>query len=228
MYLATVSTRKTRVLGLVVAWIATGFKMLVLGTTAFIGVAFMSSMGLVDIITSPLSWISDAQLDEKLRLFLPSAFMKYREFDTMVRRRKNQIILEIRRTVEYQLWRMSLWSLVHIRDTIRLNLDVPNSSQLSGRRNYKYRRSLGSSPNIRLLKLYKVPGTVVKCDLVSFPLQDAPKYDCISYTWGNSSLTHEILIDGCIFRTSETVYSVLRAQRFRWREKYLWVDSILH
>jgi len=84
-----------------------------------------------------------------------------------------------------------------------------------------------TSTEIRLL--YLVPSTisrVICCRMEHHPLDQAPEYEAISYTWGDNSRTQEILIDGCRFKITQNAYDSLYNRSFYARTVRVWIDSI--
>lgn len=94
---------------------------------------------------------------------------------------------------------------------------------------YYYHGALSTEKReIRLLVLEK--GTflsgMVKAHMIHTPLADAPPYEAISYHWGNSDLSREILINGRRYAVTQSAYSVLQARRSVWKLRALWIDAI--
>ncbi|KAE9362704.1 hypothetical protein N431DRAFT_551181 [Stipitochalara longipes BDJ] len=73
---------------------------------------------------------------------------------------------------------------------------------------YSYERL--EEGNIRLLLIYRDNLLRIRYSLCSYPLSQAPPFEAVSYRWGNSSETEEIIIDGKPFRTTRTVANILR------------------
>jgi hypothetical protein len=94
------------------------------------------------------------------------------------------------------------------------------SGTLRHRPRYRY-SSIQRPKDIRLLWLF-----AGRFDLVTVSLDDKPKYECISYTWGDPEKTHQITIRGLPLPITSNVNDILRAQSsLRW-PKLLWIDSI--
>lgn len=53
-----------------------------------------------------------------------------------------------------------------------------------------------------------------------------PEYEALSYTWGDESIRHTILIDGCDFSVGQNLFDALRGLRVEVKERMLWVDAI--
>ncbi|KAI0205275.1 HET-domain-containing protein [Astrocystis sublimbata] len=91
---------------------------------------------------------------------------------------------------------------------------------------YKYRPL--NAGDIRLLVIQKSPyyPSVIEVKIVHRPINPTPDYEAISYRWGSSELTHEILVDGCRFPVTEAAFDVLLARRSVWRERIVWIDAL--
>ncbi|RYP70397.1 hypothetical protein DL771_005518 [Monosporascus sp. 5C6A] len=68
--------------------------------------------------------------------------------------------------------------------------------------------------------------TVLNATLESFDLDDAPAYEALSYCWGDPTPSEQIIIDGCIFRLTQSAYKLLLARRSFWRQRWVWIDVI--
>lgn len=84
-----------------------------------------------------------------------------------------------------------------------------------------------TSTEIRLLYLVpSISSRVICCRMEHHPLDQAPEYEAISYTWGDNSRTQEILIDGCRFKITQNAYDSLYNRSFYARTVRVWIDSI--
>ncbi|KAI0914183.1 HET-domain-containing protein [Ustulina deusta] len=81
---------------------------------------------------------------------------------------------------------------------------------------------------IRLLILRKSPfyPSVVQAEMVHQPIYPPPDYEAVSYRWGSSELTEEIVVDGCRFPVTKAAFNLLLARRSVWRKRILWIDAI--
>lgn len=81
---------------------------------------------------------------------------------------------------------------------------------------------------IRLLTIRKGSflSGMVKASIMTTTLANAPPYEAISYCWGSSHRTREILINGERFAVTESAHSVLQARRSAWHDRIVWIDSI--
>lgn len=91
---------------------------------------------------------------------------------------------------------------------------------------YQY-RPLGDG-EIRLLILRKPTWFtgVIHASVVRQAIDSSPDYETVSYRWGSSERTDEILIDGCRFGVTKSAYDLLMARRSLWRDRTLWLDAI--
>ncbi|KAI1120742.1 HET-domain-containing protein [Nemania abortiva] len=81
---------------------------------------------------------------------------------------------------------------------------------------------------IRLLVLKKSPfyPSVIQAEMVHRPIYPPPDYEAVSYRWGSSDLTDEILVDGCRFSITRAAFDLLLARRSVWRERTVWIDAL--
>jgi hypothetical protein len=86
-----------------------------------------------------------------------------------------------------------------------------------------------SKTHIRLLEVLQGNfGQHVVCTLSAWPLDSAPPYNAISYTWGDPASTVNITVDGRTMVVRQNCEYVLQ-QAFtntKKETKYLWVDAI--
>ncbi|KAH6674786.1 heterokaryon incompatibility protein-domain-containing protein [Halenospora varia] len=81
--------------------------------------------------------------------------------------------------------------------------------------------------DIRLLKLHRRSLTVrITCELEDAFLSDDRQFEAISYTWGDPTPTHEILINGSPYMITANAHSALVSMTSILHSKYVWIDSI--
>lgn len=88
-----------------------------------------------------------------------------------------------------------------------------------------YRPLLGKE--IRLLKL--LPGSAIdriSCELEIRRLIDCPNYEAVSYVWGESLDTVEILVNDAELYITRNLYNALQVFRYKDRPRLLWIDAI--
>jgi hypothetical protein len=52
------------------------------------------------------------------------------------------------------------------------------------------------------------------------------RYEALSYTWGDSNVTDDILCNGCRLRVTTNLKAALRRLRFAAKSRRLWIDAI--
>jgi len=80
---------------------------------------------------------------------------------------------------------------------------------------------------IRILRLY--PGKANEPligELEFFALSNAPKYEAISYVWGTTSRSAEIICDGCSLPLTESLHDALQRVRCESRGRLIWADQV--
>jgi len=91
---------------------------------------------------------------------------------------------------------------------------------------YQY-SSLPSEKFIRLLELY--PGHAndsIDCTLRQIEFENAPKYETISYAWGDPANKIDVLCDGKIIAITQNLNDALLRFKLRDRSRILWADAI--
>ncbi|PQE15103.1 hypothetical protein CJF31_00007178 [Rutstroemia sp. NJR-2017a BVV2] len=66
----------------------------------------------------------------------------------------------------------------------------------------------------------------IKVVLSVVSLSTNPRYEALSYVWGDPHSTRSILIDGRSSRITESLEVALRRLRHLDQERILWVDAI--
>ncbi|KAE9365782.1 HET-domain-containing protein [Stipitochalara longipes BDJ] len=86
---------------------------------------------------------------------------------------------------------------------------------------------LPSEKFIRLLELY--PGHAndnIECTLRQTELENAPKYEAISYAWGDPANKIDVLCDGKIIMVTQNLKDALLRFRIKDRPRIVWADAI--
>lgn len=109
---------------------------------------------------------------------------------------------------------------------------------------FQYRPLLPDKQEIRLIQLLSLdndesalsPGhdTLVSCRLEHASLEDRPYYTALSYTWGDPSTTHEIILNGQRVQVTRNLENVLRnfleerqdQRGYDQNTMILWVDAL--
>lgn len=85
---------------------------------------------------------------------------------------------------------------------------------------------------IRLLRLESSAGssTEIRASLIRYDLLDvkngSPNFEALSYTWGQSSVTQNIIINGIAFPVTANLYAFLQQEQEAGRGVDLWIDAI--
>ncbi len=90
----------------------------------------------------------------------------------------------------------------------------------------KYYPLKRNKSEIRLLKLQAANSwDIVKADLVTVAISEAPPFEAISYRWASGNEV-PILLDKQRFVVSGEVHKLLRTLRYRQKYRLLWLDSV--
>ncbi|WPH04605.1 HET-domain-containing protein [Acrodontium crateriforme] len=82
---------------------------------------------------------------------------------------------------------------------------------------------------IRLMRLKsqsRIFPSVVEAELFEASVESVPSYEAVSYRWGSSERTDEIVLNGKRFAVTKSALELLLARRSIWRERTLWIDAI--
>lgn len=88
---------------------------------------------------------------------------------------------------------------------------------------------IGTENNIRLFKiLNENPGgsPIIRCELRVVPIDGEEIYSAVSYVWGNSEQTHEVILDGKPFGVAKNLYQLLTELATRRYSGSLWIDAL--
>jgi len=91
---------------------------------------------------------------------------------------------------------------------------------------YQYHPLNGES-EIRLLSL--LPGkwnSIIECLLHHASLDENPRYEALSYVWGGTAKSRNILLDGQVFGVTKNLEVALKHLRHEQKRRLLWVDAI--
>ncbi|KAF2143531.1 uncharacterized protein K452DRAFT_204672, partial [Aplosporella prunicola CBS 121167] len=88
-------------------------------------------------------------------------------------------------------------------------------------------KPLGGPRNIRLLLVHPWHHYgPIRCSFVEVSLDRAPRYEAISYTWGNPMRRPAVLIDGRAFHVTANAHNILRGRSSSLLPRLLWIDSV--
>jgi Heterokaryon incompatibility protein (HET) len=73
---------------------------------------------------------------------------------------------------------------------------------------------------------YPVREQLISCKMSPFSLEDRPPYTALSYAWGDPSPTKSIIINGAVFRVTESVETALRHLQHETDTVTLWIDQL--
>jgi len=95
---------------------------------------------------------------------------------------------------------------------------------------FEYHPLEESKSDIRLAYVYAgANDDTIRLSLIHVPLSSAPKYEALSYRWGNLEETSSILVDGFGFKVTSSLASALsnlRKVKGSSRRQLLWIDSL--
>ncbi|KAF2748669.1 HET-domain-containing protein, partial [Sporormia fimetaria CBS 119925] len=89
---------------------------------------------------------------------------------------------------------------------------------------------LNSDPSVREIRLLHLqPGAwkdPIQGTLDVVSLSKKPKYQALSYVWGDPTNRKPISIDGELFLATQYLFNALQRIRHPWKQLYLWVDAV--
>lgn len=92
---------------------------------------------------------------------------------------------------------------------------------------YMY-KPLHHSDSIRLIQLSPAEGRLadLHCKLVHQRLEENPKYEAMSYVWGNPTFGEILFSPSGTFRITQSLSSTLRRFRLKDQARMLWADAV--
>ncbi|KAJ3577826.1 hypothetical protein NPX13_g2737 [Xylaria arbuscula] len=100
---------------------------------------------------------------------------------------------------------------------------------LSGRASlptYQYRPLSDGEIRLLVIKRSRFLPSVIQAEIVHQPIYPPPEYEALSYCWGSSELTKEIIVNGCRFPVTKAAFDLLLARRSVFKDRALWIDAI--
>jgi hypothetical protein len=81
---------------------------------------------------------------------------------------------------------------------------------------------------LRLLTIRKPENqtVLIKCDTQTFELNHAPRFDALSYVWGDPSVTKEIQFCGLSRLVTGNLFEALTRLREEGDSKWIWIDAL--
>jgi Heterokaryon incompatibility protein (HET) len=82
--------------------------------------------------------------------------------------------------------------------------------------------------SIRLVVLEpcKDPTRKIRCHIRHMPFREKPKYEALSYTWGDHPASEKILIGGAQFLVGPNLLQALHHLKYGQKARVLWIDAI--
>jgi hypothetical protein len=88
-------------------------------------------------------------------------------------------------------------------------------------------RSLRSGTSFRLIRLLAGRREDdITCQIFHSVISDAPPFEALSYTWGDSSQLHQISSTEGIIHVTANCGAALRDLRYSFRDRILWIDAL--
>jgi hypothetical protein len=104
----------------------------------------------------------------------------------------------------------------------------PNRTEELPSSRYKYNPIDTSVDGIRLLILEPTQNstTLINCRLIHVTFAQKPKYEALSYTWGDETTRRKISIDGKDLTVAQNLFDALIHLQHPSEERVLWIDAI--
>ncbi|KAH7388833.1 heterokaryon incompatibility protein-domain-containing protein, partial [Pyrenochaeta sp. MPI-SDFR-AT-0127] len=84
-----------------------------------------------------------------------------------------------------------------------------------------------STSHIRLLEILRVDSEDrIVCRLTAWPINDAPKYYALSYTWGESNSSSLVIINEGVFAAGANCIYALQQAYASEASEFFWVDAL--
>lgn len=89
-------------------------------------------------------------------------------------------------------------------------------------------RPLATGEEFRLLKLFPASSlrADIHCRLFHYSVDQAPQYECLSYTWGDDKRMQRITVDGLSFYIRRNLLAALQHLRQAKDARLIWIDAI--
>ncbi|KAI0012237.1 HET-domain-containing protein [Xylariaceae sp. FL0662B] len=91
---------------------------------------------------------------------------------------------------------------------------------------YQYKPLRQGEIRLLVLRRSRWLPSVLQAELIHSPVYPPLDYEALSYRWGSSDRTDEILVDGYRFPVTKSAFNLLLARRSVWRERKVWIDAI--
>lgn len=104
----------------------------------------------------------------------------------------------------------------------------PDSLDKSYRKASCFRhKPLVKSSDFRLVRLF--PGqsqSPIVCHVLRFALEEHPRYEAVSYTWGNQESPKQIFTQSGSLSVTPSCHAALSDLRYSEEDRYLWIDAV--
>ena len=88
---------------------------------------------------------------------------------------------------------------------------------------------MGTEINIRLFRILNdnpEGSPIIRCELHVVPVDAEEIYTAVSYVWGSSEQTHEVVLDGKPFGVAKNLHQLLTELARRRYSGFLWIDAL--
>lgn len=94
-------------------------------------------------------------------------------------------------------------------------------------RGYAYSPLRNDHNEIRLLHVRPgVLGQPLECTLQHVSLADLPRFETISYVWGNASIRSSLILQGCTASVPASSAAVINRVRLEKEIRVIWIDAV--
>ncbi|KAH8807559.1 heterokaryon incompatibility protein-domain-containing protein [Xylogone sp. PMI_703] len=106
-------------------------------------------------------------------------------------------------------------------------VEATDGLHLSSSSRYMY-KPLEHERSIRILALEAAHSadSPLKCDLREVPLSEDPRYEAISYAWGDPVLSSDLDLHSGVLKITESLFLALQRFRLEDRARYIWADAV--
>jgi hypothetical protein len=95
-----------------------------------------------------------------------------------------------------------------------------------GETSFRYVELDHQASEIRLVRILPETGPTIECELLHTSLENPRSYIAISYTWGDTEETRNIILNGHEFPITESLWGALQRLRSRSFPVIIWADAL--
>ena len=109
------------------------------------------------------------------------------------------------------------------------SLNAPTPIEIGEEKaNFEYDSLNYDQHDFRLLRLLRSRTGPIECELHHAALRSetCPRYDALSYTWGDLDLVETIKVNNKTLRVTDNLHNALRHLRLHDQDRVLWIDAI--